>query len=140
MTSREDCVEKAAANIRKMCNQLGFETPKAEDFFVGLKERYFVPSLSRIVEEELPQIIQHDTTFFDKHQIDLPEKLDVAIFNLYYDRFGADAIKRVTYSAKVWFRHLRFFLVTHPDERELEHTVQKFKEIINGNYFNTPRD
>ncbi len=123
--------------IKKTLNALGYETPDATDFFKGIQEYYVKPSIADVVTEELLQIAEHDPNFLKNQGIILPDNLESYISNLYLDSHGEKGVKSVIYSAKVIFRHIRFFLVTNPDEEELTHTITEFKKLLEGNYLKT---
>jgi len=124
--------KKAADPITDALKNAGYKTVDAKTFMNGLEERYQKHSLQEIVAEEVPQILQKDPQFFEKYRIDLPEKVDGAVFDLYYDKYGAEGVKKATMKAKVWMRHLRFYLVDSPDEKELNHAIDEFKIILAG--------
>jgi len=132
MNDESDGLEE---ELRDRLEKAGFPTLNAKEFFRGLNETYGKPSLTSIVEEEIPQIIEHSPSFFEEYEIELPQNLEVYLFDQYYSTHGEKGLKRVYHSAKVWFGYLRFFLIDHPDKKELANSISKFKKILDGKYF-----
>ena len=131
-------IKDVVRNIEKWAHDQGMEIAEPRVFFDGIDELYRRPSLSQVIGEELPRIVEADPHFFAKYGIDLPENQEAYLFDLYYDKHGRKGMERVCYSAKVWFRHLRFFLVDHHDQDELNNTVDEYKKILDGDYFKEP--
>jgi len=129
-----DNADETVEHIKKVCRNLGWNPIEDSKFLEGIENYYVKPSLIQIVNEELPQILRHDPEFFRKYNINLPERVDVAIFDMYYDKSGVKGVKSATHAAKVYFRHLRFFLIDHPDREQLYETIESFKKILAGNH------
>ena len=123
-------VEDVVGGIKKWAHDQGMERAEPTAFFEGIDELYRKPSLTQVVDEEIPRIIEADPNFFEKYGIDLPKNQEVRLFDLYYNQQGRRGMERVYHSAKVWFRHLHFFLVDHPDQTELNHAVDEYKRIL----------
>lgn len=125
-------------SIKRRVSNQGMEVLEPTAFFDGINKLYIKPSLRQVIDEELPRIIKADPRFFERYDINLPENQEVHLFDLYYDKHSRRGMERVYHSAKVWFRHLRFFLINHPDQDELNHAVDEYKKILEGNYFDEP--
>ena len=137
MDDQEDIGDVVDA-LKKWAHDQGKEVLEGSDHLGEIERQFIIPSLKQVVDEELPRIIEADPGFFEKHGIVLPTNQEVHLFDLYYDRHREEGMKRVIHSAKVRFRHLRFFLVDHPDRGELNQTIIAYKKILDGSYFNEP--
>lgn len=133
-----DAIEKITSHIKRD----GYQIIECADFFESIRQRYVIPSLSEIIAEETPFILARDPLFFKRYDIHVPENPEVALFDLYHDirktdesRPLADQMASVYHSAKVHFRHLRYFLIDHPDKKELQRVVKGFKSILEGRIF-----
>jgi len=131
----QNSVEDVLRCIKKWASDQGIEI-EPTTFFEGIDELYKKPSSRQVVDEELPRIINADPGFFERYGINLPGNQEVHLFNLYYETQGRRGLKRVHYSAKVCFRHIRFSLIDYPDQNRLNNAIEKYKIILEGNYFN----
>ncbi len=135
-TLRREQVAKVADSIKKFAQDEGLQVVDARDFFKGIEELYLKPSLTQVVEEEMPQLLKADPNFFKTYGINLPENLETYLSDLYSSR-GKSYLRSVLHSAKVRFRHLHFHLAEHPDRKELYNTIREFKKILDGKYIRT---
>ncbi len=132
--------KKIANEVIKAINKAGYENIDPNELFEGIDELYRKPSLTQVVDEEMPIIICYDLIFFQRYGIDMPDNPEAALFDLYNDKHGRNGLKYVYHSAKVWFRHLRFFLIDNPDQEQLDSAVDEFKNILEGRYFEYNHD
>jgi len=130
-----DGLDDVARKVEETLNIAGYETINPKEFFDGIDKLYRQPSLTQVIKEETPVILGHDSQFFLRYDIKVPEKPEVALFDFYYSDHGRNELERVYNTAKVWFRHLRFFSIDEPNQEELFHAVDEFKKIIEGKYF-----
>lgn len=126
--------EDLEGNIRKWAADEGLVVLDSKTLFDGIYNRYTKPSLSQVISEELPQIIDADPNFFEKYDLNLPVDPETYLFELYYSSYGTSGMEQVHHSSKVWFRHIRFFLLDHPDKKELNHAIDEYKKILSGTY------
>ncbi len=94
---------------------------------------YHKTPLNKIVNEELPKIIEEDPSFFEKYGIDLPENHELHLFELYFEKQGREGLRRASYSAGLWFDHLHLYMKELPEE--LDHAIEEYKKAIDGTYF-----
>ena len=130
-------VDRAAAKIVEAGRQAGFvvgEPMTADEFFGAIDRHYRKPTLAQVIAEEKPIILEREPYFFQRYGIKLPKKPDVALFDLYWDEHGREGIQEILYISKVNFRHLRFFLIDHPDEERIRHHASSFRDIVRGKY------
>ncbi len=105
---------------------LGYEVIDPKEFFTGIDRYYRKPSIETVIKEETPQIIAADPTLLERNQISL-EGVSGRLRQLYDKAFD-----RASYGFKVWLRHVRFFLIDHPNQEELRHAVDELKKVLDG--------
>ncbi len=125
--------------LKRAIREAKFEVIDHGDFFNSLQELYLKPSIEQVIAEELPLILAQDPQFFLRNQIYLGNVTE-SLGRLYgegsamYQKVGDQALGDATHSFKVLLRHVRFFMIDHPDQSELQKQVDEIKEILKGEY------
>jgi len=131
--------EDFAGRIKKSFEDAGFEVPDVNHFFRGIQDLYVRSSIEEVIEQELPLILEADPQFFLRNQIYLGNISDI-LADLYgegtlaYEKVGKHALPDAIHSFKVTFRHVRFFMLDHPDKEKLQHQVDEIQRILRGDY------
>lgn len=126
--------ENLEDRLTKKIEERGLQTVDANEFYQGIQELYLNPSLQEVIEEELPQIDALDRGILARKGIAIPDDAEGYLRSLYLDKLGPEGMKGVYHSAKVYLRHIRFFLDECPDQVELENVLEELKQIMDGGF------
>ena len=139
--SKRDLIARVEKIIKNTADFLDLEVADGDEFFQGVLDRFCTPSIDDVVSEEFPLILRKDPKFFLRNQLYLGNvsgRLEVfygegtPAFKI----MGAHALPDAVHSFKVDFRHVRFFMIDHPDRRRLQYNVNEIRRILNGAYIN----
>jgi len=121
--------------VEEFADKNGLQIIESDKFFDGIKKLYHDCSLTQVIEEETPRINYADPDFLERNGIEVPANVEVALFDMYYDKHGEKGMKKVLHSGKVWYRQISYLLNEHPECKEdLEQAVTEFKEVLDGTY------
>lgn len=126
--------EEILKNIQEFAKESKFEIIEDKDLFEELSN-IRKNSLNKIIAEEIPLIIKQDLLFFKRNSINLPRDHEEYLFNLYYKQ-GEEALKKVYWTTKIFFREFSYLLEYFPDSQELNQAIRTYKNIISGNFLN----
>lgn len=124
--------------VKRRFEEAGYSVVDAQTLFDGIDKLYRKPSVEDVIEEELPRILSADPQFFLRNQINLAvvtERLNDLYANEPEIKEKYDSpVNRVSHSFKVWLRHIRYFMVDHPDNDELGNAIDELKKILDGRF------
>ena len=129
-----------AARLEKAFTNAGYVVTTPNDLLRSIDELFTKPSVEEVIAQELPLILASDPQFFLRHQINLGNIAE-RLSRLYgegspiYRKIGDKAVGDAVHAFKVVFRHVRFFMIDHPDKESLQEQVDDIKKILRGEYF-----
>lgn len=128
-TKKKDLYDEVVEAVKN----LGYEIVSVDEL-EEILDYHSKGSLAEVVAEELPIIAEYDPLLFKKNEIKIPDNIEYAFLKMYRKEYGTEGLEDIYYRAKFWFRHIRFFLIDHPDKKELRYAIGEFKKILEGRY------